>query len=57
MLETEALNELINMGESKFQKFFSSLPPRVRLCCQGGLVDWKKALPQWYIITKAKSEG
>jgi len=47
--EKEALKKLEDMEEGDFQTFFKSLPYRVRLCCQGGLVSWKEVLPQWYI--------
>lgn len=45
----KALKILEIMSEDKFQEFFKSLPYRTQLCCQGGLVDWKKVLPTWYI--------
>jgi len=49
MTQPEALKILEEMPEPEFQEFFNSLPARTRLCCQGGLVDWKEALPQWFI--------
>ena len=55
MSKSEALKILEEMPEPEFQEFFESLPARVRLCCQGGLVDWKEALPQWFI--KILNEG
>ena len=49
MSEGEALSALEAMPEPEFQAFFASLPERVKLCCKGGLVNWKEVLPQWYI--------
>ncbi len=46
----EVLHLLEEMPEPEFQVFFESLPERVKLCCKGGLVDWKRVLPEWYII-------
>ncbi len=53
--KTLALKTLEEMPEPEFQEFFNSLPARTRLCCQGGLVDWKETLPQWFI--KFQVEG
>lgn len=53
--EDHALRLLEEMPEEEFQKFFKSLPYRTRLCCQGGLVDWKEVLPQWYIKQEGES--
>ena len=52
----EALEILEVMPEKEFQEFFRSLPGRVKLCCQGGLVNWKEVLPEWYIETNGKWE-
>ncbi|KKN37410.1 hypothetical protein LCGC14_0763580 [marine sediment metagenome] len=49
----DTLRTLEEMPEDEFQTFFQSLPMRVQLCCQGGLVDWKEVLPEWY----EKKEG
>lgn len=54
MTENEALKVLEKMPEEEFQDFFKSLPYRVRLCCQGGLVNRKEVLPYWYIKYKKK---
>ena len=50
MTRKEALEKLETMPEDKFQPFFKSLPYRVQLCCQGGLVNWKQVLPYWYVL-------
>lgn len=49
MNEAEALQRLKAMSDAEFDDFFKLLPPRVQLCVKGGLVDWREALPQWYI--------
>ena len=56
MSKQEALAKLEQMPEPEFQKFFKSLPSRVQLCCKGGLVNWKEALPQWYINNKIRAD-
>ena len=45
----EAIKRLEEMPEDKFQAFFKGLPMRVQLCVQGGLVDWRECLANWYI--------
>ncbi len=55
MTQSEALKRLEEMPEPEFQEFYKSLPARTRLCCGGGLVDWKVVLPEWFI--KIQSEG
>ena len=50
MSEEKALKILEEMPEEKFQEFYNSLPYRVRLCCEGGLVDWREVLPQWFQV-------
>jgi len=55
--ETAALKILEEMPEEEFQKFFKSLPYRVQLLCQGGLVAWKEVLPQWYVKSQSVEEG
>lgn len=45
----KALEILKAMSDKEFMSFFNSLPPRVRLLVCGGVVDWQKALPAWYI--------
>jgi len=52
MKEAEALAKLEAMPEKEFKEFYDQLPYRVRLCCEGGLVDWREALPQWYLNNK-----
>lgn len=49
MTEKQALEKLEKMPETEFQTFFKKLPARVQLLVKGGLVDWKEALPQWYV--------
>lgn len=56
MTNQEALDTLEEMSDGDFSAFFNNLPLRVRLCVQGGLVDWKEVLPQWY-IKKEVSNG
>ena len=53
MNEKEALTQLENMPEPDFQAWFEKLPGRVKLCCKGGLVNWREVLPQWYIRNEA----
>ena len=52
MNEKEALTHLENMPEQEFQTWFEKLPARVKLCCKGGLVNWREVLPYWYIRNK-----
>ncbi len=52
MTEAVAIKRLETMPEADFQKFFKSLPARVQLLVKGGMVDWKTALPQWFIKLK-----
>ncbi len=49
MTEKQALKKLQGMTDKKFQAFFKALPERVKLLVRTGFVDWKRALPQWYI--------
>lgn len=49
MDKVEALHILESMPEPEFQVFFKALPERVKLCCRGGLVDWRGVLPEWYV--------
>ena len=48
-MNDNVLKILEDMPENEFQEFFRSLPARVQLCCQGGIVNWKEILPGWYI--------
>lgn len=57
MTNAEALNILENMPEVEFQEFYNSLPYRTRLCCEGGLVNWKDVLPQWWVKRSEESEA
>lgn len=52
MSTKQALKILEEMSEKEFQDFFESLPYRVQLTCRGGLVDWRKVLPFWFICKK-----
>lgn len=54
MTEAIALSRLEAMPEPEFQKFFKGLPARVQLCVRGGMVDWRRVLPQWYIKLNKK---
>lgn len=47
--EYTALKKLEAMPEAEFQTFLKSLPQRVQLLVRGGMVEWKKVLPEWYI--------
>ena len=49
MSKDEAIKKIEEMPEDKFQAFFKGLPMRVQLCVQGGLVDWRECLANWYI--------
>jgi len=49
MEKEKALKVLEEMPEPEFQEFYKALPARVRLCCEGGLVNWKEVLPEWYL--------
>ena len=54
MNNPEAIKRLEEMPEDKFQAFFAGLPLRVQLCVQGGLVDWRECLANWYIRERMK---
>ena len=56
LAEAKVLKTLEEMPEEEFQAFFKSLPYRTRLCCQGGLVDWREVLPYWYLKKKKLKE-
>lgn len=45
------------MPEDKFQKFFETLPYRVKLLIKSGMVDWREVLPEWYEKTHFKVKG
>lgn len=49
MTQSEAIDKVENMPEAEFQIFFKSLPMRVQLLVQGGLVDWRETLAKWYL--------
>lgn len=42
------LKELESLPEDKFQKFFATLPERVKLLVRGGMCDWRAVLPKYY---------
>lgn len=48
--EGEALKKLEAMTDEEFNKFLASCPQRVQLLVRGGMVEWKKVLPAWYMI-------
>lgn len=52
MTNQQLLKELDSLPEEKFQKFFSTLPSRVKLIVSSGMADWRKVLPQWYATYK-----
>ncbi len=49
MSKQEAIKMLEAMDNDTFDKFFISLPPRVRMSVKGGLVDWKDCLSDWVV--------
>jgi len=55
MTQQDALAILEAMPEPEFQAFYRALPGRTRLLCEGGLVNWRDVLPNWYI--KRSTEG
>ena len=55
MSKAEAIMQLEEMPEDKFQAFFKGLPLRVQLCVQGGLVDWRECLANWYIKERGET--
>ena len=54
MTPKQALQKLKAMTDKEFNIFLKSLPQRVQIAVRGGLVDWKQALPQWYIKLQVK---
>ena len=51
MTKEEALKELEEMPEDKFQEWFNSLPLRVTMLVKAGFVDWREVLPNWRLKT------
>ncbi len=49
MTPEKALEILTKMSDQEFNQFFEKLPERVKLLVRSGLVNWKEALPEWYI--------
>jgi len=49
--EAEALLTLRRMSDVQFNKFLSTLPPRVQLLVRGRMCDWEQVLPGWYVAT------
>jgi hypothetical protein len=49
MTKEQALKDINEMSEYKFQKFFKQLPPRVQLIVRSGFVEWREVLSEWYI--------
>ena len=48
MTEAEAQKAIEEMPEAQFQAWYNTLPYRTRLCIEGGLVDWREVLGEWY---------
>ncbi len=44
----ESFKLLEALPEAEFQTFFKSLPVRVQMLVNSGMVDWREVLPQWY---------
>lgn len=55
MTPKEALKRIEAMPEKDFQEFYKKLPARVKVLIGSGLVEWRRALPQWYIKQYGKT--
>ena len=47
-----ALKILEQMADEEFNTFLGKCPQRTQMIVKGGLVDWREALPGWYIKLK-----